>query len=203
LSVWQAPLAVVDLLCRFRISSSSKKICLEDIKTVNSKIASGWKMGKKKWSILMIAYDNLGFRKLGAKASYGQYTMMQVHEGTHDFLSSLGFYLPPGSNQEPISRKHLEWSEERENVEKEDILPSEHDYKVFGSQVYSHIDSLMQLCNDVPNVDEARALLGTGDSFDVDARLSTSYGARFHFPSTQSSVDVVQEENGKPEADDA
>jgi hypothetical protein len=33
-------------------------------------------MGEKKWSILMIAYDNLGFRKVGAKASFDQYTMM-------------------------------------------------------------------------------------------------------------------------------
>lgn len=59
----------------------------------------------------------------------------------------------------------------------------------------------MQLCNDVPSVDEARELLSTGDSFDVDARLSTSYGARFCFPSSQPSVDVVQQENDDPEAD--
>jgi hypothetical protein len=38
LSVRRAPNAAVDLLCRFCISSSSKKIRLEDIQTVNSKI---------------------------------------------------------------------------------------------------------------------------------------------------------------------
>jgi hypothetical protein len=61
LSVWRAPLAVVDLLCRFRISSSREKVRLKDIDTVNSKIVAGWKMKDKKWSIILIAYDNLGF----------------------------------------------------------------------------------------------------------------------------------------------
>jgi hypothetical protein len=195
LTSYRTPLLVVDLLCRFRISSSSRKIRLKDIATVNSKIVAGWKMKDKKYSVLLLAYDNLGFRILGAKAGYDQYTMIQVHEGSKEFLISIGFYLPPGSTQQPISRKRLEWAEEREIVEKEDILPSEEDYTVFGIQLYAHIDALLQVCNDIPSVDEARTLLSTGDSFDLDARLSTSYGTRIRFPTTVPTVDVVQEED--------
>jgi hypothetical protein len=195
LTVWKTPLLVVDLLCRFRISSSSRKIRLQDIATVNSKIVAGWKMKDKKYSVLLVVYDNLGFRILGAKAGYDQYTMIQVHEGSKEFLISLGFYLPPGSTQQPISRKRLDWADERDKVKKEDILPSKDDYTVFGDQLYAHIDALLQVCNDIPSVDEARTLLSTGDSSDLDTCLSTSYGARFRFPTTVPSVDVVQEED--------
>jgi hypothetical protein len=194
LSVWQAPHSVIDLLCRFRISSSTRKIRLNDIDAVNSKIVAGWKMQEKKWSVLLLAYDNLGFRILGARAGYDQYTMIQVHEGSKEFLASLGFYLPPGSTQQPISRKRLDWAEERENVTRDEILPSEEDYGVFGNQLYAHIDALMQVCNEIPNVDEARELLQTGDSFNLDGRLTTSYGARFRLPTSAPTVDVVQEE---------
>jgi hypothetical protein len=123
-----------------------------------------------------------------------QYTMIQVHKGTKDYLLSLCFYLPPGSTQQPISRKRLDWAEEREKVMREDILPSKEEYIVFGNQLYAHIDALMQVCNEIPNVDEARELLRTGDSFDLDGRLTTSYGARFRLPTLAPSIDVVQEE---------
>jgi hypothetical protein len=86
-------------LCRFCISSSRIKVHLKDIDSVNAKIVAGWKMKDKKWSIILIAYDNLGFQMLGAKAGYNQYIMMQVHEGSHNFLSKLGFYLPSDSGK--------------------------------------------------------------------------------------------------------
>jgi hypothetical protein len=61
LSVWRAPLAVVDLLCNFHISSSRENLFLKDIDSVNAKIVAGWTMKDKKWSIMLIAYDSLGF----------------------------------------------------------------------------------------------------------------------------------------------
>jgi hypothetical protein len=124
-------------------------------------------------------------------------------EGSHSFLSKLGFYLPPDSDKQPISRKRLEWAEERENVSKEDILPSDDDYKVFGNQVYSHIDVLMQVCNQIPSLDEARELLRGGDAFDLDARLSTTYGAlnRLGGAVEPRTVDVVQQEDEQPGED--
>ena len=51
---------------------------------------------------------------------------------------------------------------------KEDILPTDDDYKVFGVQIYSHIDALLQVCNLIPSVDEARELLSSDDHFEVD-----------------------------------
>jgi hypothetical protein len=203
LSIWRAPRSIVDLLCRLRISSSNQKIRLKEIDKVNSKIVQGWNMNEKKWSILMVAYDNLGFRILGAKCGYDQYTMIQVHEGKHDYLASLGFYLPPGSTKTPISRKRLDWAEERESVTKEEILPTTDDYEVFGLQIYAHIDALLQVCNLIPSVDEARELLESGDHFEVDTRLTTSYGARHRVAATEGerTVDVAQEEEDDAEED--
>jgi hypothetical protein len=130
--------------------------------------------------------------------------MMQVHKGSHNFLSKLGFYLPPDSDKQPISWKHLEWAEERENVNKEDILlhvPSDDNYKVFGNQVYAQINVLMQVCNQIPSLDKARELLRDGDSFDFDARLSTTYRALNRLGASEPAVNVVQQENNLPEED--
>jgi hypothetical protein len=112
-------------------------------------------------------------------------------------LASLGFYLvPPGSTQQPIGRKHLDQAEEQENVTSEEILPFEEDYGVFGNQLFANIDTLMQVCNEIPNVEEAREPLRSGDSFDLDGWLTTSYGACFLLPTSAPTVDVVQEEDG-------
>jgi hypothetical protein len=108
-------------------------------------------------------------------------------------MLKLGFYLPPDSDKQLISQKHLELGEEHENVTKEDILPTDDDYKVFGNQVYVHIDVLMQVCNQIPSLDEARtSLLRAGNSFDLDAQLSEPSVDVVIFPEDLNKKETVQ-----------
>jgi hypothetical protein len=159
LTVYSVPQAVKDNLCKFRIAASRERMRLKDIAKVNEKITAGWDFKGKQHLVLYIMYDNLGFRVLGARVGYEQYTMVLVQRIDQDKLRKLGFYLPVGSVERPISRKRSEWSEVREDVDKKDIPPTEDDYNILGTQILAHIETLMVMCNDIPTVEEARTHL--------------------------------------------
>ena len=92
LSTYQAPQAVSDLLTRYRIAASRERTRLRDIEAVNRKIEDGWKIDRMRYGLVFIIYDNLGFRILGARAGYDQYTMILVFFITPEQLKELGFY---------------------------------------------------------------------------------------------------------------
>ena len=116
---------------------------LKDIKAVNDKIATGINMEEKKWSLALIAYDNLGSRKRGKNCGYLQYTLLQLHFLSVSALRQIGFYLPRGSPSPPISRARKEWKTIKHQYVASDILPSADDYQRLGEHLYSHIDALL------------------------------------------------------------
>ena len=118
LSTYQAPLAVSDLLTRYCIAASQECTRLKDIQAVNWKIEEGWKIDRMRYGLVFIIFDSLGFRILGARAGYDQYTMILVFFITPEQLMELGFYRPCGSLQPPISRKRLVWNDITSTVKK-------------------------------------------------------------------------------------
>ena len=79
LTLHLVPQDVKNLLTKFRIAASRNRMRLRDIEKVNAKITAGWDLdGKRHWMCYML-YDNLGFRKRGARAGYDQYTMVLNH----------------------------------------------------------------------------------------------------------------------------
>jgi hypothetical protein len=199
LRVWQAPRAVSNVLCKFRIAASRERTRLQDINEVNTRILTGWDLAEKRYWLPFITYDNLGFRILGARAGYDQYVMILVGFISVLDLKRVGFYTQPG--QPSLSRVRLNWADVRHHFKREDILPKEGDYTILGTQVYALIDSLMKICNRIPFVSTARQLLADGDQFEADTRLCTSYGTRWridHCKETTSALEVEQEEEENP-----
>ena len=58
--------------------------------------------GKRHW-MLLIMYDNLGFRIKGARAGYDQYTMVICQMISPADLRRVGFYKPMNDPEPPIS----------------------------------------------------------------------------------------------------
>lgn len=206
LSVHNVPVAVKASLCRLRICSSREKVRLEDIQEVKKQLVKGWDLAGKQYWMIFVMYDNLGFRIKGARAGYDQYINIIVHFVSPNELRRLGFYLPPGAPERPISRTRCEWEDLREELCASSILPTSPTYACLGVQVYSLIDALLQICNRIPSLEQAIALLSTDGTFEVDDRLPTTYGAqrRVEIAATNTgSVEVEQEETfAEDEVDD-
>jgi hypothetical protein len=203
LSTYQAPQAVLDLLTRYRIAASRQRTRLKDIEAVNRKIEEGWKIDRMRYGLVFIIYDNLGFRILGARAGYDQYTMILVFFISPEQLKELGFYQPCGSLQPPISRKRLVWNDIRSTVRKEDILPCTEHYTYMSEQILAEIDGLLCMCNRIPSLADIKDFLAEGSVFVADTRLVTSHGTqnRREQVSARVEVEVEEEEQGDPEED--
>ena len=103
-----------ELFCHLRISCSYQTTRFQKIKRVEMKLASGWDMSWRRWCILHVCFDNLGFKRRGLDCGYKQFTMLQLHTASIQLLKKLGFYLQRGSNKKPIDRTRTAWSEKKE-----------------------------------------------------------------------------------------
>ena len=210
LTLHQVPQDVKNLLTKFRIAASRNRMRLQDIDKVNAKITTGWDLEEKRHWMCYMLYDNLGFRKRGARAGYDQYTMLLNHMISPEDLMKVGFYLPPGSPQAPICRIRKDWATQRLSVDKRDVLPGSNEYAALGVQLYSHIDALLSVCNKLPTLEAARDLLASYNRNDLffvaDTRISTSYGSTFRSKldpeATITDVEVVEEENDPTDIED-
>jgi hypothetical protein len=182
LSIWQTPKAVTDMLCKFRIASSRERTRLQDINAVRQKILKGWDLKGKKYWVVFISYDNLGFRILGARAGYAQYVMIVVQFISPMQLQEHGIYRPIGSLLPPISRVRKDWAEEGGSIEKDAILPTHEDCTILGDQTLGQIDALLKIEHLIPSLENAREFLHSGEKFVADTRLSTSYGTQLRMP---------------------
>jgi hypothetical protein len=76
---------------------------LKDIDAVRQKTLKGWDLKDKKYWVVFIACDNLGFRILGARAGCAQHVMIVVQFISPKQLQEQGICRPIGSLLPPIS----------------------------------------------------------------------------------------------------
>jgi hypothetical protein len=203
--VQKAPKVLQELFCRMRISCSYKTTRLLKISKVETKLAAGWDMSWRRWSILHVCFDNVGFKKRGQDCGYDQFTMLQLHTASIQLLKKLGFYLPRGSNKKPIDRKRTPWSEKKGTMTKKSILPDNKDWICAGEQTLAKIQCLMELNSQIPFLNDCYALLEVG-GFDVETKLVTDYGVRARIRKAEGNEDicdiveaeVYEEEDGDP-----
>lgn len=178
LKVNQANKQIVQNLCKLRIGTSRERARLEDIKKISGKLLKGWNLKGRKYGLIFVMYDNLGFRIRGAQAGYDQYIVIAVVFISPQQLIDMGFYRSPTSILRPICRIRKDWEDIRHSYEASDILPKKKDYDVFGTFMYTYIDSLLKIINGIPKVKEVRILLEEYGSICIDVKLSGDYGTQ-------------------------
>ena len=177
LSVEQASTVITSTLCKLRISSSRERMRLEDITNVKNQLIKGWDMSGRKYGLIFVMYDNLGFKIRGASAGYDQYIVIAVLFISPKQLQEIGFYVPCGSPKPSINRERKNWECIRKEYEPHDILPSKKHYTLMGNFIYAHIDCLLQLINEIPTLDECRRFLQTDNLTFVDkVKIPGGYG---------------------------
>ena len=73
--------------------------------------------------LLLILYDNIGFRKLGSKPGYEQYTALQIIRVAKEKLVEWGVYPKEDDVIENCaSRERINWENARDHVSFEDVM---------------------------------------------------------------------------------
>lgn len=177
LSSCQVPDQVKDTLSMLKISASRETQRLDDIKQVNYKLLRGWDLTGKRYWVVFVTYDNLGFRILGAKAGYDQYVFIQVHFISAEQLQELGFYQPRTSEKPPISRVRKTWEELKDELTPDSILPTKNDYAILGEQILSQIEYFLPILHRFPTLEESEKIVNDHpEHFESDTKLSVSHG---------------------------
>lgn len=99
---------------RHALSSCKEAIRLKEVDDVNAKITQGWDMKKKAWDLLLVVYDNIGFKVRGASTGYDQYTVLKVITIPYDKLKAKGIIA--------LSRARRAWDEIRNSVDVDEFL---------------------------------------------------------------------------------
>lgn len=118
-----------DLLSAFRLAPSRAYAHMDQIQKVldNSKI--GLKIGPR--DLVIVLFDNVGFKVLGRQAGYDQYTIFNIVIITEEQLKAAGFYRDDdASNRISRKRRHV-WRKRIENVST-DAAKAELAGEVFG-----------------------------------------------------------------------
>ena len=79
-------------LSKFRLCANKEAVRLADAEAVNAKIAEGWDLSDKIWDLFIILYDNIGFKRRGAKPGYDQYTAVKLESIPYDELKAVNVY---------------------------------------------------------------------------------------------------------------
>ena len=196
---------VSSALCKLRISASRETVRLENIDKVNEQLTKGWDLVGKKFWLTFVMFDNLGFRILGAKAGYDQYIVVAVVFISSKQLQEIGLYRHPESPEPPISRIRQSWETIRGGYEPSAIVPSQKEYTALGYHMYAHIDALLQISNDIPTVEQARALMDAGGPIAIETKLPHKYGSerRIDFGRMTPMFEAAQKESFEEEELDA
>ena len=103
LLVHAAPQALYRILNKLGISTCNETVRLDSIVKERANFSSGFSFAGKKFSLLMMLYDNIGFRRRGGKTcgvGYDQFTALQIIEIKKEDLMKWGVYPKDSSEGE-------------------------------------------------------------------------------------------------------
>mmetsp|Transcript_28213 Transcript_28213/g.62819 ORF Transcript_28213/g.62819 Transcript_28213/m.62819 type:complete len:1114 (+) Transcript_28213:276-3617(+) len=179
--------AILDLVHLFGIGSSRHKNRAKGRSMAESVIARGWDPKGKKWDVILVVFDNLGFKTLGGKKlTFDQYTTVQIITIPKEDLVKWKIYPNPDSDipadhQTLVSREpNFEWTEDsRETVDvRRYLLPHTAENKRFGRSSLSSWARTMRDCNNAPFAEDCRQFIAGGTPIDRSrASIPKRYGA--------------------------
>ena len=111
--------------------------------------------------LILILYDNLGFRKKGSVPGFEQFTAIQLATLPKELLQLWGIYPTP-DNPHTLSRIRKCWEDERANVSFDDVMGiKQEDNDQLAQSVISGIDTILKLeaMEGLPTLKEARELI--------------------------------------------
>ena len=118
--------------------------------------------------LLLILYDNIGFRKLGSKPGYEQYTALQIIRVATEKLIEWGVYPKEDDVIENCaSRERINWENARDHVSFEDVMsPTSDDANRLSGLVLDQLKLLLTMESEkrLPTTDECRDALEDEDA---------------------------------------
>jgi hypothetical protein len=131
----------LDICSAFQLAPSRKFYWKDWSKEVISALEKGLTIRPR--DVVLLLFDNIGFKVLGKFASYDQWTLLQIIVIKEDDLKKAGFYNDDG--QEQISRvPELDWIEEIENSPADELIDKvvglrDEDYDILSECVLEDI----------------------------------------------------------------
>ena len=154
LSVYNLSQKVRKLLTTLRITESvdvTKRISGQHLE---AKLHKGIKIGL--WDLIILLTDNIGFRRLGAKAGYSQHIIMQLVIIPYANLKRLGFYSDDGS---AFSRERKLWEDERKEISAKEMSDVAPELVLYSQRKLSLIEEAIRLANMLPTLDQAEEMV--------------------------------------------
>lgn len=174
------PEAAHKFLTSLGICGSRNYTRLKNLRDVNEKILQGWRFIEKKWCVVVVVYDNIGFKVRGKRAGYDQYTGIQVITISKERLKKAGFYKPLDCGELPISRKRKEWKNEWRNITPKQLLANDQDYHVLSKRICVVIEEILKHCDELPTHSEVITMLELRDKNEINwsSKIKTEFGSR-------------------------
>ena len=121
-----------ELLHQIGISGALTTVRMNDVKAMERKVKQGWDAAKQKHSLVILAFDNVGFRIRGGSAGYKQYIVMQLlAQGREDILEMGGYQATNNqtANLRDGYEKRTEWDDikQEEDIHKSLTEPTDDD----------------------------------------------------------------------------
>ena len=156
LSILGTPAHLKKYLSKFRLCSNKEAVRLADAEAVNGKIAEGWDFSSKVWGLLIILYDNIGFKKRGAKPGYDQFTAVKVESVPYEELRRVKVYSD--SPAERLSRERTDWEDIRSRHRSERkarlFLVTKEEQGIYSERVLNTNQVVLESYNDYPTLGE-------------------------------------------------
>ena len=152
--------ALWKVLSKLGVAPSQEFVRLDQTKRGANNIAKGLELDPH--DLIMILYDNIGFRRKGTTPGYEQFTAIQLLRVTKKTLQEWGIYSKKDFDDQPLSRKRKIWEEIRNSTSFDQVMGiSDDDNNRFASSVVKLISALLdqESKEKIPTVAAARSLL--------------------------------------------
>ena len=186
--------ALWKILSKLGIAPSQEYIRLEEDSIGLKKLHKGLRCTCH--DLILLLYDNLGFRKKGSVPGFEQFTAIQLATLSKELLQKWGIYPTP-DNPHTLSRIRKCWEDIRADVSFDDIIGiKQEDDDQLAQSVISGIDTILKLeaMGGLPTLKEAQALI-ENDAERSEVSFSTEMveekGVRKLANSDQPSSEVV------------
>ena len=135
--------ALWKVLSKLGIAPSQEFIRLGEDSSGLDKMLKGLRCSRH--DLLMLLYDNLGFRKKGSVPGFEQFTAMQILAIEKELLQEWGIYPTP-DNPHPLSRIRKNWEDIRADVSFDDVMGIKaDDNDQLAKSIISGIETIMTL----------------------------------------------------------
>ena len=152
--------ALWKVLSKLGVAPSQEFVRLDQTRRGANNIAKGLELDPH--DLIMILYDNIGFRRKGTTPGFEQFTAIQLLRITKKTLQEWGIYKKKDFDEQPLSRKRKIWEEIRNSTSFDEVMGiSEDDNNCFASSVVKLISALLdqESKGNIPTVKAARSLL--------------------------------------------